>query len=82
MGATVTGRPADATWYRVKPSKITVGTSVRPFDASIDHDMKDEDYHHVPSAVRGQSIVGDDNGGRTGRFALSWNKRTVSLHQQ
>jgi hypothetical protein len=82
MDATVTRRPADATWYSVKPSKLTVGTSVRPFATIIDHDIEEEDHHHGLAAGRDRSIVAEETGGRTGLFASSWNKRIVSLRQQ
>jgi hypothetical protein len=64
MDATVTGRPADATWYSLKPSKLTAGTSVRLFVPIIDHDVEEEDHDHGLAAVRGRSIVVDETGGR------------------
>jgi hypothetical protein len=52
MDAAVTGRPAYATWHSVKPRKLSVGTSVRPFLPIIDHGVEEEDHrHHGLAAV-------------------------------
>jgi hypothetical protein len=43
--------------------------SVQALVPIIDHDKEEEeDHHHKLAADRGQSIVVDDTGGRTGHF--------------
>jgi hypothetical protein len=56
---------ADKTGYSVKPSNRIVGTSIQSLVPSIDHDVE-EDHHHELTAVRGQAIVVDETGGRSG----------------